>query len=124
MYPNFPVDGMVLNNSKEIESNLEHIGSQYKDVEIIPVGKAFDLFSSLYPEIPLLTDDDKHPSPNGTYLAACVIYASLSRQSAVGLDRRYESKDQNGKKIFYSIVEKSVVTKCQEVADQLVFDSR
>ena len=124
MYPNFPVDGMVSNDSKEIESNLEHIGSQYKDVEIIPVGKAFDLFSSLYPEISLLTDDDKHPSPNGTYLAACVIYASLSGQSAVGLDRRYESKDQNGKKIFYSIVEKSVVTKCQEVADQLVFDSR
>lgn len=121
MYPNFPVDGKVSNDSNEIESNLELIGNQHKDVETIPVGRAFDLFSTLYPEIRLLTDDDKHPSPNGTYLAACVIYATLSGQSAIGLDRRYESKDQNGKKIFYNIVEKSVVIKCQQVADQIVF---
>jgi len=58
---------------------------------------------------------------DGTYLAACVIYASLSGRSAIGLDRRYESKGQNGKKKFYSIVEKSVVIKCQQVADQIVF---
>ena len=56
---------------------------------------------------------------DGTYLAACVIYASLSGRSAIGLDRRYESKGQNGKKKFY--VEKSVVIKCQQVADQIVF---
>ena len=64
------------------------------------MGRAFDLFSNLYPEIRLLTDDDKHPSPNGTYLAACVIYAELSGQSSLGIDRRYDSENQNGKKIF------------------------
>ena len=64
------------------------------------MGRGFDLFSTLYPEIRLLTDDDKHPSPNGTYLAACAIYASLSEQPAIGFERRYESKDQNGKRYF------------------------
>lgn len=47
MYPNFPVDGKVSNDSKEIESNLELIGNQHKDFETIPVGRAFDLYSTL-----------------------------------------------------------------------------
>lgn len=120
-YPNFPVEGLVMNDSKKIESNLRTISKQFSAVKIIPVGRAFDLFSSKYPEIKLLTDDAKHPSHNGTYLAACVFFASLSRQSSKGLDRRYEGKDSNGKKIYYSSVEQSVVSKCQAIADEIVF---
>jgi hypothetical protein len=49
------------------------------------------------------------------------VYAVLSGRSAKGVGRRYEGKDANGKKIFYSIVEKSVATKCQTIADQIIF---
>ena len=121
MYPNFPIEGEFSNDSIGIESNLETILKQFPEIEIIPVGRAFDFFSSLYPEINLLTDDAKHPSHNGTYLAACVIYSTLSRQSSKGLERRYEGKDSNDKKIYYSIVEKTVATRCQAIADQIVF---
>jgi len=120
-YPNFPVEGLVIKDSKEIESNLKDISKKYKNIEIIPVGRAFDLFSSKYPDIKLLTDDAKHPSHNGTYLAACVFYASLTGQSSKGLDKRYEDKDSNGKKIYYSIVEESSASKLQSIADEIVF---
>ena len=124
IYPNFPVEGAQPENSKEIQSNLCAIANQYSKVEIVPVGSAFDLFSLTHPEINLLTDDAKHPSHNGTYLAACVFFAALSGQSSKGLDRRYEGKDANGKKIYYSIVEKSVASKCQVIADKIVFQKR
>ena len=123
-YPNFPVEGLVIKDSKEIESNLKDISKKYKNIEIIPVGRAFDLFSSKYPGIKLLTDDAKHPSHNGTYLAACVFYATLTGKSSKGLDRRYEDKNSNGKKIYYSIVEESSASKLQSIADEIVFKKR
>ena len=123
-YPNFPVEGLVIEDSKEIESNLRDISKKYKNIEIIPVGRAFDLFSSKYPDIKLLTDDEKHPSHNGSYLAACVFYATLTGQSSKGLDRRYEDKNSNGKKIYYSIVEESSASKLQSIADEIVFKKR
>jgi hypothetical protein len=110
-----------MDDSEKIQSNLKEISKEFSNIEIIPVGRAFDLFSSKYPEINLLTDDAKHPSHNGTYLAACVFFASLSGRSSKGLDRRYEGKDSNGKKIYYNIVEESVVSKCQAIADKIVF---
>lgn len=79
IYPNFPVEGSQTENSKEIQSNLSAIANQYSKVEIVPVGNAFDLFSLTHPEINLLTDDAKHPSHNGTYLAACVFFCSTKR---------------------------------------------
>ena len=120
-YPNFPDKKMTNKDSKDIETNLKTLLSLDSKIKIIPVGRAFDMFSLQYPAIDLLSDDQKHPSNNGTYLAACVVYAVLSGRSAKGAGRRYEGKDANGKKIFYSIVEKSVATKCQYIADQIIF---
>ena len=59
--------GIKPKDSKQIAANLESIAAQFNEVDIIAVGQAFDLFSSTYPEIKLLTDDKKHPSPNGSY---------------------------------------------------------
>jgi hypothetical protein len=38
------------------------------------------------------------------------------------VQRRYSSTDNNGKKIFYSMVEKKTAQKCQEVADLILFN--
>ena len=64
----------------------------------------------------------KHPSPNGSYLAACVVFSTLSNQSSKGLSRRYIGKDSNGKKIYYIILETEVAKKCQEISDLIVFN--
>lgn len=72
------------------------------DVRVIPVGLAFAASAERYPDIELYTEDVlgietrdgaqkirykrdlKHPSAAGTYLAACIFYASLRGQSPEG----------------------------------------
>ena len=51
-------------------------------VELLPVGRAFDLFRSRFPEQTLLLDT-KHPNSIGSYLAACVIFGKISGKSTL-----------------------------------------
>ncbi|MBQ8368961.1 MAG: hypothetical protein IJY35_03160 [Clostridia bacterium] len=44
----------------------------------IPVGFGFAEVKKTAPEIDLYCDDDYHPSPAGTYLAACLFYMALT----------------------------------------------
>lgn len=53
--------------------------------QVVPVGLAFATVTSERPEIPLRTDDKRHPTLAGTYLAACTFFAALYRQSPEGL---------------------------------------
>lgn len=47
-------------------------------VKVAPVGEAWARWYRKHPGKALHTDDMSHPNPNGTYLAACVIHASIS----------------------------------------------
>ena len=49
-----------------------------------PVGPAFEKARKTHPEINLYYQDGVHPSISGTYLAACVFFATLYNQSPVG----------------------------------------
>ncbi len=122
VYPKIETPNREANTQNPIEQKLE-IAQLVKPQNLLLVGKAFDLFNQRYPEHNLLSDDLKHPSPNGTYLAACVIFSTLSNKSSKGLSRRYLGKDENGKKIFYVIVEKNVAKKAQEIADSITQES-
>ncbi|MEF2073053.1 hypothetical protein [Consotaella aegiceratis] len=51
-----------------------------------PVGLAFARAAQEHPEIDLYFVDGKHPSLEGTYLAACVFFATLYDRSPVGGD--------------------------------------
>ena len=51
---------------------------------LIPAGEAFYRFNSSYPEIDLYTKDHRHPSKEGTYLAAAVVFASLYGKATAG----------------------------------------
>lgn len=50
-----------------------------------PVGLAWDLSLKRKPKLVLHSKDGSHPNKCGTYLAACVFYATLTGQSPVGL---------------------------------------
>ena len=55
------------------------------DALVIPVGLAFDAAYKKKPGIKLHKDyDGSHPTKLGTYLASCVVYASLYEKSPVG----------------------------------------
>ena len=52
---------------------------------LAPVGIAWTKVRKDHPAIVLFQDDGSHPSPAGSYLAACSIYATLFGKSPVGL---------------------------------------
>ena len=89
---------------------------------MVPIDQAFRTLQKRHPNIPIFMSDNKHPSPVGTYLAACVYFRIFTGESPLGLSRRYERKDENGKKIFLGMVEKSSAKKCQEIVDQILPD--
>jgi hypothetical protein len=69
---------------KSIDTGYLHIAREL-DVPVAPVGYTWYIVRHDHPEISLWIDDGSHPSSAGTYLAACVFYASVFRQSANGL---------------------------------------
>ena len=54
------------------------------DALVIPAGLAFARARTQRPELALNVPDRSHPSLAGTYLAACVVMASVYRRSPVG----------------------------------------
>jgi len=122
MYPKIDNPNRDLLKKNPIEKNIIDSGINESSMLIL-VGKAFDRFKSKYPEHKLLGDDIKHQSANGTYLAACVVFSTLSNQSSKGLSNRYSGKDSNGKKIYYIFTNGGVAEKCQEIADLIVFNN-
>jgi hypothetical protein len=55
---------------------------------VAPVGVAWAWARRQHPEIELFAGDGSHPSPAGSYLAACTLYATIFQQSPVGLPGR------------------------------------
>ncbi len=52
---------------------------------VIPAGLAFARSLALRPDIKLTVADKRHPTAEGTYLAAATVYATLFKKSPVGL---------------------------------------
>ncbi len=52
---------------------------------VIPAGLAFARSLALRPDVRLTIADKRHPTPEGTYLAAATVYATLFNKSPVGL---------------------------------------
>lgn len=52
---------------------------------VAPAGAAWQLVRTQNPGINLYSPDGSHPSAAGTYLVACVFYATLFQESPVGL---------------------------------------
>ena len=80
------------------------------DCSVSPVGAAWKYVRDNYPTIELYSADESHPSINGSYLAACVHYASMFRESPVGAS-------------FISTVTAIDAATLQEAAELVVLDS-
>jgi hypothetical protein len=59
-----------------------------QQAEVAPVGFAWMALVAQESDPGLWQDDGSHPTTKGTYLAACVFYASIFHQSPVGLKYR------------------------------------
>ena len=119
MYPS--MENLNINNEEyPIEESIKQIidGTTTK---IIPIGRAFKLFQEKYPELDILMEDNKHPNPNGSYLASCIIFSHISSETSLNLSKRYKGKDSKGVDIYYSIVEDEVLTLLQQISDEVIF---
>ena len=120
LYGTWPVPSMVEKSYPGIDPIQEALKPLVSEgVRLVPVGSAFRLFQKEYPNISLFTSDNKHPSPVGVYLASCVFLKALTGFSSKGLYRRFDRKDENGKKVFLGMVEKTDAEKCQLIADKV-----
>ncbi len=68
----------------KIRDTYEKLGSRL-EVPVAPVGEAWRLARDNASDIDLFAEDGIHPSPEGSYLAACVIFATLYQQSPENL---------------------------------------
>jgi Tol biopolymer transport system component len=68
----------------EVTAALQRM-TQGLDVLLAPVGPAWERSLRQRPELDLWGSDNHHASPTGTYLMACVLYATIYEQSPVGL---------------------------------------
>lgn len=60
----------------DIDRNLAAMAGRL-DIEVSPVGPAWELVHTERPSLPMFADDKHHPSMLGSYLMACVITQSL-----------------------------------------------
>jgi len=58
------------------------------EAKVAPVGIVWERLREQQPSLELFYGDGSHPSPAGTYLAACTFYAAVFHQSPVGLPGR------------------------------------
>jgi len=76
--------------NKDTPEQTEKLSKAYQEIAretggyVAPIGLAFANSIKAYPEINLYHSDGKHPSLAGTYLAACVLFATLYDHSPVG----------------------------------------
>ena len=74
-------------NKPEMQEVLEREflrASKLNNLRLIPAGQAFLYINQNFPNINLYTEDLRHPSKEGTYLAALMVFTSLSNKSPIG----------------------------------------
>jgi hypothetical protein len=82
----WPEDGLAsyADMQAQLNTGYEQIANEL-DVPLAPVGVAWSVALQLDPKLELWQSDGSHPSEAGSYLAACVFYATVFRESPVGL---------------------------------------
>jgi hypothetical protein len=81
------------------------------NVRITPVGPAWQAALAADPKLPLHVEDRSHPSLLGTYLTACVFYATLTGASPVGLPHTLRLLDG-----VQAVIEPDLAARLQAVA--------
>lgn len=110
-------NGLPENNLQDYKTMQFQIDIGYMGIAqelsawVAPVGYAWLLAEGQNPQLDLWQEDGSHPSVQGTYLAACVFYAVIFRQSPVGLS-------------YQAGLSKETATFIQKVSGSTVLDNQ
>lgn len=102
---------------EEISSQYERLAQEIGAV-LVPVGLAWDMSRKLRPDLDLYDVDQTHPSPEGTYLTACMFYGILTDNSPVGLPERITMRDADGELLYLNIQSEENALFLQKVAER------
>ncbi|MDJ0916842.1 MAG: hypothetical protein QNJ05_03695 [Woeseiaceae bacterium] len=69
----------------QLDAAYTSLGAEI-NAEVAPAGLAFERVTEERPELALRTEDQRHPTLAGTYLAACVFYAALQDRTPEDID--------------------------------------
>ena len=84
-------------------------------ISLAPVGEAWSKSVELRPDLELYAEDMSHPSPAGTYLAACVFYNIITGEDPMDLPHRVKTTDKNGEVLYLSIMDEGNADFIQQV---------
>ncbi len=107
------------NTMFKLDSLAKIYGATY-----VPVGNCFKAIEKLEDSFDLYMYDKKHPSPNASYLIACVFYSMITGESPMGLPTKFKAKNEDGKKIYYTITEPKAALIAQQIADEFTEELR
>ncbi len=107
------------NTMFRLDSLAKNYGATY-----VPVGNCFNAIERLEDSFDLYMYDKKHPSPNASYLIACVFYSMITGESPIGLPTRFKAKNEEGKKIYYTITEPKAALLAQQIANEFTEELR
>lgn len=89
----------------------------------IPVGELFMKARRLRPDLNLYFDD-KHPSSEGSYLIALIMYKALTGNPVKNIPDRLLSRDKDGEKIYLSFIDHGTGVFLRQLVDQSEFNAK
>ena len=95
-----PIDERYEPNLIEKIKATYYQAAKLSNSKVMPVGIAYELAYKKDPKIKLHHPDGTHPSMLGTYLGACVVFATLTDSNPVGLKYNYLDKVSDKDRIF------------------------
>lgn len=92
------------------------------NAKVIPAGPIWMKAKELRPDLNLYFDD-KHPSSDGSYLIALIVYKSLSGNSVSKISNRVTTTDKDGEKLYLSFVLPETAAFFKELVEETNFES-
>ena len=84
--------------------------------QVAPVGLAWQMALREKPTMPLHRSDKSHPTQLGTYLAACVFYATFYGKNPAGLPGRLTTVTKDGRPKVLANISSDDAVYCQDIA--------
>lgn len=104
---------------KEISERYAQLAAETRS-DYVPCGPLFASARQWRPDLEMFFDD-KHPSPNGTYLLALAFYKFLSGKTVMGIPHRLATKDLFGEKLYLVFMNEEDAKFLQQLTEEFDF---
>ncbi|TXD50172.1 MULTISPECIES: DUF4886 domain-containing protein [unclassified Polaribacter] len=97
--------------------------SELTNSDYVPCGPLFENAIKYRPNLELF-HDDKHPSPNGTYLLGLAFYKYFTGKITANIPRNLATLDTNGQKLFLIFTQQKDADFLQQIVDEFPFKTQ